>query len=170
MKTRIYPLLCPERELADWGIGVGMYFSRLRYLSGVFLVAFLIQLPLYQYYRDESYNGISTFKGSAACINQVWKPCPTCIETDFEGSRFMEVQRETSASPLVFVKVNDCSVDFNHILFSWIACIFVLGSMLVMTLHERYKAIKLDEIQQTVSDYSIKISNPPKDARDPDGK
>lgn len=37
-KTRLYPLTMKESQLADFGLGVGLYFSMLRILAGNNLV------------------------------------------------------------------------------------------------------------------------------------
>lgn len=97
-ETRLYPLWATSMEdLGDFGEGVGLYFTSLRYFALVTLVAGLINIPNMIYFASDEYtggkeNGWSRFpnilskwilKGSAICTNTAWKACPSCTSNDW---------------------------------------------------------------------------------------
>lgn len=173
-KTYLYPFFCPERQLAGYGTGILMYFTSTRWLSFILFGAFIINLPLYLYFRSDQYSdmqeGLSfALQGSAACTVQDWMPCPDCFETGFlpAGEHYAEAKAN---SLLKFVKINECSSNFGDALYGLIATAFVLTALLAMRYYEKKEAVRTDELQQTASDYSVRILNPPKDARDPEGQ
>ena len=176
-KTKLYPLFAPEQELADLGLGVGIYFRTVRLICIIFLVAFLINLPLYQYfssgkYSDSQDNLPFSLHGSAACEKQVWQPCPSCVKEDWSyfpvaDNRYAEAESNTE---LKFIKVNKCELDASRGIFSWLACVFVLFFFIIVDQTRKKMEVELDELEQTATDYSVTVANPPKDARDPEGR
>jgi len=174
-KTFLYSVFSSENDISQFGIGLGMYFSNLRKLSLIFVVAFLINFYLYWYYRSDEYTsstGIhSDLRGSAMCgtESQHWMPCPECKEEDWLVY-FTETKSRFALSPagLPFIKVNDCDIGFKEGLASYLTCLFVFIALNIMRYYEKKQVIKFDESQQTATDYSIAVTNPPKDARDPE--
>ena len=91
--TRLYsPVFTPLSQMGDFGLGVGLYFSSLRGIALITLIAGLINLPNILYFAGDDYSagqpGVSLLlKGSAICTEQVWVPCPTCEVDDFDRAR-----------------------------------------------------------------------------------
>jgi len=177
VKTHLYSFFqTPEDQLADYGVGVGLYFRNLRVLVILFFGAFLIQLYPILYFQSPEYSdgqpGVKTaVRGSAVCTDQNYYPCVDCSEDDFGASlttRFVNVTSEDGIA-LTFLKVNDCNYNFFAGLSSWLAFVFISIGIYVQRRKEKKRAVQLDELEQLTADYSICVTNPPLDAKDPKG-
>jgi hypothetical protein len=80
--TELYsPFFTPQSSLIEWGIGVDLYFSTLRMMSGILLFAALINIPTILFYASTDYspNGKDqltfSLQGSAICTTYVWVVC-----------------------------------------------------------------------------------------------
>eukprot|EP00339_Tiarina_fusa_P016026 CAMPEP_0117048340 /NCGR_PEP_ID=MMETSP0472-20121206/33413_1 /TAXON_ID=693140 ORGANISM="Tiarina fusus, Strain LIS" /NCGR_SAMPLE_ID=MMETSP0472 /ASSEMBLY_ACC=CAM_ASM_000603 /LENGTH=220 /DNA_ID=CAMNT_0004761397 /DNA_START=42 /DNA_END=701 /DNA_ORIENTATION=+ len=81
-QTKLYPVFStPEKDLADFGIGVGVYFWTLRFLAITMFVAGVLSIPNLWYFWSPIYNPTPEFadyeilRTSAVCSDQVWKAC-----------------------------------------------------------------------------------------------
>eukprot|EP00957_Ditylum_brightwellii_P211724 15366512-Ditylum_brightwellii.AAC.1 len=150
--TKLYPVWStPGSQLADFGVGVGIYFLTLKISAVICLIAGLINIPTILYFEGSNYSnrqeGISNggLKGSAVCTDVEWKACPSCVRSDWDyfpsdPSRFASIPADIftpSDSSLAFILVNNCNIA------------------------DRYA-------EQTATDYSIEVINPPVDANDPE--
>ena len=87
--TRLYSaFFTPLSQMGSFGIGVGLYFSSLRGIAFITLVAGLINLPNILYFAGEEYSknqlGVGwALRGSAVCTEMVWVACPGCVKEDF---------------------------------------------------------------------------------------
>ena len=180
MPTRLYsPLFTPLSQLGDFGIGVGLYFSYLRAVSFITLIAGCINLPNIFYYASDEYSKrqpgvLFPLKGSAICTEQAWVPCPSCTVDDFHFAR-NRVAGTTTVTPdgelqtLVFALKNSCDGARLRVgIFNMASLGFILLAMVVLTLYQRRKQVTFDEQEQTAQDYSIEITNPPADATEPE--
>lgn len=96
-------------------------------------------------------------------------PCPSCNSTDWDsGIRSKDRFGYSEDENLPFILVNNCYVGFRPGFESWVALIFVFFSVLVMGVIQRRRELKFDLNQQTPSDYSVEVENPPADACDPE--
>lgn len=180
MPTKLYsPLFTPLSQLGDFGIGVGLYFSYLRAVAFITLVAGCISLPNILYYASDEYSkgqpGVRfLLKGSAICTEQVWVPCPSCSVDDFAFSRSRIAGTTTVTSSgelqtLVFALKNACDgAKFQVGIVNMASLGFILLAMAALSLYQRRKQVTFDEQEQTAQDYSIEISNPPADATEPE--
>jgi hypothetical protein len=92
-KTELYsPFSTPATALIEFGIGIDLYFSTLRVLSVVLLIAGLINLPNILYYASSEYNpngqqelGL-TLRGSAICTTFHWVVCKDCEAWQFNNT------------------------------------------------------------------------------------
>ncbi|KAL7436768.1 hypothetical protein ACHAXH_007776 [Discostella pseudostelligera] len=178
--TRLYsPFFTPLSQLGDFGIGVGLYFSSLRAVAFIALVAGCINLPNILYYASDAYSnsqpGIDyLLKGSAICTEQVWVPCPNCSIDEFHYSRSRiggtaTVTPDGELQTLVFALKNACDgATFRVGLMNMASLGFILFAFGALTLYQRRKQITYDEQEQTAQDYSIEIFNPPADATEPE--
>jgi len=185
--TRLYSVWkTPEEDLGDFGIGVGLYFSTLRLLTIITFIAGLILLPNMIYFASDSYdrnanqNGNFIYDTSAICLDTAWAPCPTCTKDQWnyfprttKRLAFASVNNneddDVQEQQLAFLLINNCAIEFRHGLLSWISLLFVSLAILIMnTLYRKRHEVKFDESQQTSSDYTIQITNPPSDATNPD--
>ena len=181
LPTKLYsPIFTPLKQMGDFGLGIGLYFSTLRAITVLTLLAGLINIPNFQYFSGSSYSlgqpGLEpiTLKGSAICTNKVWVPCPDCNVTDWGGD---QDKLATKTTPdvfgnnviLMFALRNDCEgATFQQGMVNYGTLMFVLVGILVMNVYQKHMEIKYDEDEQTAQDYSIVIANPPHDAKDPE--
>ncbi|KAK1745050.1 trypsin-like serine protease [Skeletonema marinoi] len=117
--TKLYSTLStPLSQMGDFGLGVGLYFSSLRAIALISLVAGLINLPNILYFASDVYSANQPdvnflLKGSALCTEQVWVPCPTCPIDKYENSRD-RIAGTTTVTPdgelqtLMFAMKNTC--------------------------------------------------------------
>jgi hypothetical protein len=176
-QTKLYPVFStPEKDLADFGIGVGVYFWTLRCLAIIMFVAGILSFPNLWYFWSSDYNATQEFsdyeilRTSAVCTDQVWKACPTCTKAQWDYfpstfERYAEVTAE-NGTKLTFIKINDCYISKEAGVASFVVMLFVVLSTYVFFKVARKKEKFLDESQQTTSDYSVVVRNPPTDAKD----
>ena len=182
-KTQLYsPIFTPIKQMGDFGVGVGLYFSTLRFFSMLTFLAGLINLPTINYFISDKYSdGQPTLpnwlKGSAICTRNKWVRCVGCDFYGEENHRLTSTRLAqgigtnilTGEQKTVYLALkNDCpqpdaSIGSVYVL---TICFLILG-ILVMDIFQKNMEVKFDEDEQTASDYSINILNPPKDASDP---
>mmetsp|Transcript_13637 Transcript_13637/g.29499 ORF Transcript_13637/g.29499 Transcript_13637/m.29499 type:complete len:1595 (+) Transcript_13637:323-5107(+) len=178
--TRLYsPFFTPLPQLGDFGIGVGLYFSSLRAVAFITLIAGCINLPNILYFASDEYSkqqpGVNIMlRGSAICTEHAWVPCPTCTPDQFNDAA-SRIAGATTVTPdgemqtLVFAMKNACDgATFQVGLVNLASLGFILLAMVMLTLYQRQRQIAFDEQEQTTQDYSIEIWNPPNDATEPE--
>lgn len=175
-KTVLYSLWgTPEKELGDFGLGVGIYFWTIKCLGLIIFIAGLIQVPNMIYFASDEHSdgqqeNVSTYGvlGSAVCTDTKWVACPTCTRSQFnhfprDFSRFA-----TTSDGKTFIFRNECTVTLEESLFSWGAFLFVMLSIFAMNFISQYRERYIDSLSQTTTDYSVEVQNPPADAKDPE--
>ena len=195
--TKLYdPCSVTTDELSDFGIGIGLYFSTLKGFSFIFLIAFMINLPNYCFFRSSQYShngqsGLGWLRiGSALCTDYKWVPCPNCFADIFGDGRENSDPSHVSApdqllytsrirpsqrnKKLLFAQKNVCGseIDEDYLywrgMVNWVGTVFVVTALIAYGEYERRLAVVFDERHATASDFSITIKNPPKRATDPD--
>ena len=160
--------------LSSFGEGISLYFLTLRALSFMLLFAGLINLPFIEYYTSDRYNhnkrGMVPFmlRGTAICTDMTWEPCPTCTKSQWDHfPRAFDRYGETTDGSLRFIKVNNCSISYLAGLLSYLSLLLVFFGMAYLSIFIlKKREFEVYKAQQTTSKYSIKVENPPKDARD----
>ena len=179
--TMLYPIWAtPMNDMADFGIGVGLYFKTVQYLCFITFIAGLINVPNMIYLSSENYSGktdddtyfsmlkvIFGVRGSAVCTNTSWEPCPNCEETDWPsfpspGDRM--ISGTSNGNQLNFILKNNCTVDDIFGLVNIASILFVVGAVFYFVFSMNKTITRYDEAEQTTSDYSImiKVSSPTK--------
>ena len=144
----------PLRRLADFGVGVGLYFHCLKWMSIITFLAGLINLPVMIYYSSDEYNVDydgriyevgEILRGSAICTDTRFMPCPTCVRDDWDAfpSTYDRiaylVANETDGGDggdgdgallLPMIAVNFCNVEGEEGMFVLVSLIFVCLSVL----------------------------------------
>jgi hypothetical protein len=112
--TELYsPLLTPSSSFIEWGVGIDLYFSTVRIMSMVLLVAGLINIPLIAYYRSSDYsaNGQGSLyfslQGSAICTTLQWVVCSDCQASSY-GNGDEKDRFGVAADGTTLVLRNDC--------------------------------------------------------------
>lgn len=168
-QTRLYPIWAtPLEDMADFGIGVGMYFSMVRYLAVMCFIAGCLSIPNLVFFLSDQYSdgqkGISSFKnaGSAICTRTAYQPCPTCTIDDMKeqgGDRWIiEGSSPIDGSTVMFIKKNQCAINESFGALTLATIFFVTLSMFLFIFNQRRMRFKLDAQEYTTSDYSIHIS------------
>jgi len=179
-KTKLYPLWSTEHDLADWGVGVGLYFQNLRMFAIICFVAGLISIPNMIYYASDEYDApfnATDFREvahdtSQVCTGTRWVACPSCNLDDWDlGIKISGRSKDRYAvakndQDLKFLLKNDCEVGVREGIFMLIAMVFIAIAVFAVGYRQRSVEVEYDEEQQTASDYSIQIDNPPHDSHD----
>ena len=166
--TKLYPIIdTPLEDMADFGIGVGMYFKTVRFFGIVTFLAGCISIPTMRYYNSDTYSpgseggsGWNEFVAgvSGVCGDQKFQPCPTCPSSNDPG--FIPGRMFTSSvgdGDMSFILVNQCELNDIFGYSALASLIFVLAAVYWFVYLQRQYRIRLDEGEQTSSDYSIRI-------------
>lgn len=155
--TRLYSITgTPESDLADFGIGVGMYFFTLRALAIVMLIAGIINIPNMIYFAGERFSSVDSgiflwsLQASAICTDTKWVPCPTCTLSDWE--RFSETDRYAETKDgLSFLKINNCTIEQWNLKIAYACFIFVCVAVYLISRYACRKEQEFDFASQTAS-------------------
>jgi len=168
--TKLYPVWgTPEKELGDFGIGVGVYFWTLKWVSYILFLGGIMNIPAIRFYLSEAYDvnvdaGKNWFlQASAICTNTKWVACPTCTSDQWSGV-FIANDRfaNTKDGQHGFLLVNQCGeITAMHGYFVWLSLIVVIVAILIMERRSKEVETRFDEAAQTTSDYSLQVENPP---------
>ncbi len=170
--TKLYnPFFTPLSELGDFGLGIALYFTTLRALMLLLLLAGLVSIPNILYFSSSEYsNGQQNvhwaLKGSSACTNYEFVPCTDCTEDNFKRTmERLRIVSNESGEKLFFALKNNCDgVSQTTVLTNLAATVVVIVGFAIISLFLSKQEIKFDEDVQTAQDYSIVIRNPPSDA------
>lgn len=164
-------------QLGDFGLGVGLYFSILRYVSLLTFICGLISIGNIQFYDSDHYLPESyrmklplLLRGSATCNKRSWVPCSTCecvpesirlTAEELKASPYLPTERCKVVDNVTYALRNECGeipirVGLTHLatVIVFLVALFALGIFI-----ER-ETKRFDEDEQTAQDYSIRISNP----------
>jgi len=174
LPTKLYhPIFTPHKQLGDWGLGVGLYFSTLRAITVLTFLAGILNTPNFMYFSQDEYSanqpGIQTvLRGSAICTRTVWVPCPGCEEKDFENKRLAN-GTDSNGVVATFALHNDCDgPTIEQGMVNFATLIFVMLGTISLNVYLRRMEIAFDEDEQTAQDYSVVVNNPPGDATNPE--
>jgi len=178
-ETKLYsPWSTPLDQMGDFGLGVGLYFGMLRAFFVLLILAGIMNIPNILFFAGSDYSNEQKgmkwhLKGSAACNVHQWVPLTrsSLTASPLKKPEQDRVQTVTNADgqDMTFVIKNMCDgakmrvgmVNFGTVL------LMILGMVLIARyLKKKQEEFDLDE--QTAQDYSISITNPPKDAKDPE--
>ena len=188
-KTALYsPLWTPHAQLGDFGIGLGIYFATLRALVVITFVLGMVSVYNIYYFASDAYMPAS-FRdqisnkltiGSAICKDTPWVPCPSCNCTspyesraapksnELHFNRCGEIVNDAGETLRVALK-NDCDGTPSQLgAVNYITVILMLVSTILLDGYLRRQEVVFDEDEQTAQDYSLRVTNPPPDATDPE--
>jgi hypothetical protein len=185
--TELYPYFrLPMKQLNDWGIGVGLYFTELRAMMIILFCAGLISLSniLYfsgvnlsfqkeKYRHDMTYTDLSyLITGSAVCNEWHWVACEPgwCDVTTINKKNQDRVKEGkepkwniTTVSVLnegdiTLVKRRACDGAIYKIgMTNYAAVLFLIFASLLFLYYIGKRTMMLDEDNVTASDYSIVV-------------
>ena len=188
LPTALYhPIFTPHKQLGDFGLGLGLYFSTLRAITVLTFLAGLLNIPNFIYYSSKEYQpdvsnfqsylndtiGNSFLLGAAICTDVSWVVCPDCVNATkryFDSSRqAYGIHQETGLNESVFFLRNNCNPgNMQASMINFGTLLLVIVGIMVLNIYLRRMEVAFDEDEQTAQDYSIVIENPPGDATDPD--
>ncbi len=95
-------------------------------------------------------------------------PCVDCTKDMFDGDRFQLMKHAVEGFELPFALKNNCEGSILSTgLFNLASSIVIIFGLILSSYSLRNREVEFDEDQQTAQDYSIKVLNPPPDAKDP---
>jgi hypothetical protein len=190
--TALYePIFTPHNQLGDFGLGIGLYFSTLRAITVITLLASILNIPNFIYYASSDYTpGISNFnstglfssvptllQGSAICTDVSWVICPECnTTTSVAPSQYFPDNRRAygynpstglNVSDVFYLRNNCATPSIQTSMINYATILLVMVGTIGLNIYLQKMEVAFDEDEQTAQDYSILISNPPGDATDP---
>ncbi len=178
-KTTLYPVWgTPVADMADFGVGVGLYFGTLRFLCCICFVAALLNVPNMLFFASDKYAGVETvgrssvvdwgLVGSAVCVNAQWVACPTCTDEDFDGDTWesfpgTEDRHATLTADdgtlLHFIRKNSCDQDasMTHYVLALVTLVFMILSTFYWIYSQKKRIALYDNAEMSSTDYSIEI-------------
>ena len=173
LPTKLYdPVFTPHKQMGDFGLGIGLYFSTLRALTVLTFIAGLINVVNIMYFRSDEYSNGQTkvnnlIRGSAICTDTAWVPCPTCADT-LPSVRLMVGTNVATGENVTLGLKNMCeAATLEQGFVNYATLIFVIIGTFFLNMYLKKSEVAFDEDEQTAQDYSIVIKNPPHDAKDP---
>ena len=172
--TRLYPIWStPIEDLADFGVGCGLYFDALRFLAIVTFITGCINLPIITYFYSDAYVGNGSNRslindigllGSAICVDTSWEMCPSCTEDDWKTfpsttDRFTIGTKGGESMP--FIKKNLCNVTDVYGIVSIVTLVFIFCAVYFWLLTQKKRIELYDKEEHSSKDFSIEIKNPP---------
>ena len=168
-ETRLYsPWFTKANSFNEWGMGIDSYFSSLKMVSVMMFVAGILNIYVLQFYASNDYDPdkddslSALLKGSAICTSFEWVACPTCSQSNFDGSDNSKERYGVADDGTILVERNVCSNDLLAPGMVNYATFFLLaGCLILMSMYLRAREIRSDEDKLTASDYSVVVRNPP---------
>ncbi|KAL7553599.1 hypothetical protein ACHAWF_016906 [Thalassiosira exigua] len=178
-ESRLYPpWSTPLPSLSIFGVSTTMFLSSLLVASLALFIAGVLNIPLMAYYWNYASGGKSgvdyygvgrSIRASAICDATEWVECPSCHYEENRGE-YPSYRLKVADDGTYLARRNAC--DFDHFLLpgmlSYVASLLTLAIYAFFLSKQRRAEVVIDESVQTASDYSIKISNPPRDAVNPE--
>ena len=118
-----------------------------------------------------------SLRASAICTEQAWVPCLSCNRDEWDyfpssRHRFAVVDPGNNSNPsnetLKFIKINRCDIQGWMGWINLVSVVFMCGCLLWIEWAIRRRQDFLDKGAWTTTDFSLAVTNPPADARDPD--
>jgi hypothetical protein len=154
-ETELYnPFTTPQSSFIEWGIGVDLYFSSLRALAFVLLVAGIISIPALMYYAGSDYNiqdkqssDVSfSLLGSAVCTSQEWVVCTDCEAEPFNDDINERERFGVADDGTILVQRNLCEgVVYQTVITHWVTLIFLTAVVMILSLYWSAREIRFDE-------------------------
>jgi hypothetical protein len=167
-KTELYsPFTTRPSNFIEWGIGIDLYFSTLRFVAILMLVAGLINLPNILFFGSTSYdpdpngeksNLLFSLRGSAICTSYDWVVCEDgmCPAGKYENNGLLGGSaalsfRGTTTDPItgdeiVLVFRNVChSVKLVSGMVNWITLVFLIVVFTLLSYYLRAREVRFDE-------------------------
>jgi len=185
--TKLFPIFKTKTaDLADFGLGIGLYFKTIVGLAVMTGVAGLFNIFVIVKYGESSgtemsYQDILIY-GSAFCTNTQVVNIENFVRSgegdDQCGPVYEGVPPETYLHRYTYdqetqtcqVLKNNCVPDFFSMgIVHYMSMLFIICAMYIMFFVTQKKlAIQYDEEELTASDYSVQVTHPPKRAINPD--
>ncbi|KAL7559514.1 hypothetical protein ACA910_010325 [Epithemia clementina (nom. ined.)] len=175
-ETRLYnPFFTKAVSLGEWGIAIDSYFTSLKYVAFMLLVAGIMNWYNMRYFASSEYSDDkqgslpAVLQGSAICTSFEWVACPTCSESNFDASTEEKARFAVTQSGLILVSRNACGNDLLPVgMVNYFTFFLLLITLFLYGTSLNIREIRADEDKLTATDYSIVVRNPPYDAYDPD--
>ncbi|GKY91514.1 hypothetical protein MPSEU_000123600 [Mayamaea pseudoterrestris] len=174
LPTKLYDHWTPHAQLGDFGLGIGLYFSTLRALTILTLLAGLMNITNIQYFASLEYsNGQeevsrNLIRGSTICTNVAWVICESCTVDLFPADRLAIGTNVATGQNVTLGRKNLCdAATMEQGFVNYATLLFIIIGIFFLNIYLKRMEVAFDEDEQTAQDYSIVVTNPPADAKDP---
>lgn len=153
--TELYPPYTPSSSLIEWGAGVDLYFSTLRFMAWILLAAGLLQWPAARFYASTDYSPDGNddlplaLRGTAVCTSGEWVACMSdevCNPKDWDSNSAARERYATAEDGSVLVFRTTCSGDnFAHGFVNWVVLFFLIAAISLVSVYLRAREVRFDE-------------------------
>mmetsp|Transcript_1459 Transcript_1459/g.2883 ORF Transcript_1459/g.2883 Transcript_1459/m.2883 type:complete len:1129 (+) Transcript_1459:720-4106(+) len=190
LPTRMYDWIStPHIQLGDFGLGFGLYFSTVRAIRNILLIAGFISAFNIYFFASSAYDSSDNvdldylLRGSAVCTQTDWVPCWDCdcsidtvngTEQAWHRTERCYNHQFANGDEWAFVVKNECLDDDHKQLYvlgliNYATLVFLVISVyFLLDFHLDRETVTFDEDEQTAQDYSLLVKNPPPGATDPE--
>ena len=110
--TKLYPIFgTNDEDMSDFGIGIGLYFTKLKFLAVLSLLAGLINLPNMIFFASEEYAGSTDEKKIDLSVSNWGLKSEYCLQT-FMSVFIRQAQVEPSLDTNISLTSSVLFVDF----------------------------------------------------------
>ncbi len=175
--TMLYPVWdTPIDDMADFGIGVALYFSTLRFLAILCLFAFWLNSSTMRYFASKDYDAENeddvkwSLWGSATCAHTKWEVCPTCTEDDWKGltwatfpgtSDRLATGMNANGTEVKFLERNQCTMegmDGFYPYYTIATMVIVVGTVFYWIYSQKKRIKAFDDAEASAADYTIEVT------------
>eukprot|EP00981_Chlorochromonas_danica_P002958 scaffold601_cov170-Ochromonas_danica.AAC.19 len=154
-RGQLYPVLTSGfQTFAHFGIGVGIYFTQLLFLTTITFMGGMIMILATNTFRQSDYNkddpNREEYSTTAACDSYV--------------NVTATVGCDHNATSCLAEYAYNCDLPYLSAVGDLVMSVFIAAAVFLSAFLEKRMQRDLDEAVQTASDYSVEVKDPPRDA------
>lgn len=179
-ETELYSVLfTPRSALADWGIGVSMYFSTLVAMCCIFILVGCLNIANILYYSSIEYDPLTTkwellniLRFSAVCMDREWVVCEGCSDqkrywNSIFANEYYGTAIDSQGEEVTLINRTTCDMaQFDQGMWNFGTLLLLIVCITAFMWYLSKLEVRFDEDNTSAPDYTLIVKNPPADAYD----
>lgn len=184
-ETELYSVLfTPRSALADWGVGVSMYFSTLVTMCCIFILVGCLNIANILYYSSIEYDPekelttkwelLNILRFSAVCMDREWVVCEGCSDqkrfwNSIFANEYYGTATDSQGEEVTLINRTTCDMaQFDQGMWNFGTLLLLIVCITVFMWYLSKLEVRFDEDNTSAPDYTLMVKNPPVDAYDPE--